>query len=195
LFECCRARPRPLIGITLFDAGDRTVPTFGVRSQFAFVIGPRDPARPISGVRDVDVYAAGHWLTCDDSHAYLPHFTQCLMREVSALLDDDSRGRFTRPYPELSPADNHRRLRAEARDGDNRAHLYHRFMDWGPTSDNVSAHLFVGDGIASIPFSFWRPEHHDRSELGQVFIAELPERELLRVLHRAAWELAIGGIE
>ena len=167
---------------------------YGLRSRFGVVIGPSDPARPASGMREVDVFAAGRWLTCNDSHAYLPHFTDCLMRAVAQLLDDDVEERCRRPFPELSPADNHRRLSADAEAGDNNEYLRYRFMDWGPTTDNVSAHLFVSDGIASIPFSFWRPEHHDPSELGQVFVAELPARELTRVLHRAAWDLAIGGI-
>lgn len=166
---------------------------FGLRSRFGFVIGGSDPARQTSRLRQVDIYAAGRWLTCDDSHAYLPHFADCMMQAVARLLDDDAGERFRRPYPELSPADNHRRLSAEADAGDNGAYLRYRFMDWGPTTDNVSAHLFVSDGIASIPFSFWRPDHHDPSELGQVFVAELPERELTRVLHQAAWELAVGA--
>lgn len=168
---------------------------YGLRSRFGFVIGPGDPDRPASGLRDVDIYAAGRWLTCDDCHAFLPHFTDCLMGAVARLLDDDVEERWRRPFPELSPADNHRRLSADGEAGDNSEYLRYRFMlNWGPTTDNVSAHLFISDGIASIPFSFWRPEHHDPSELGQVFVAELPVRELTRVLHQAARDLAIGGM-
>jgi hypothetical protein len=108
------------------------------------------------------------------------------------LLDDGAAELYRRPYPDLSPADNHRRLCAEAKAGDNGAYLRYRFLDCGPTTDNVSAHLFLADGIASIPFSFSRTEHHDPSEFGQVFVAELPERDLVRVLHKTAWALAAG---
>ena len=169
------------------------MPMYGLRSRFGFVIGGADPQYPRNGLRQVDIYAAGRWLTCDDCNAYVPALTHCLMAAVARLLDDDVEERFRRPYPALSPADNHRRLSADAEAGDNNEYLRYRFMDWGPTTDNLSAHLFISDGIASIPFSFWRPDHHDPSELGQVFVAELPARELTRVLHQAAWELATGG--
>ena len=117
------------------------------------------------------------------------------MHAVAALLADDVSARWRRPYPELSPADNHRRLCADADAGNNHAYLRYRFMDWGPTTDNVLAHLFVADGIASIPFSFWRSDHHDPDELGQVFVGQLPVLELTNTLHKAAHELAIGSID
>jgi len=169
------------------------LPSYGLRSRFAFVIGRAGPDRP-EGELEVDIYAAGRWLTCDDCTPHLASFTDCLMRTVAFLLTDGVEGQFRRPFPELSPADNHRRLRADAKAGDNIEYLAYRFMDWGPTTDNVSAHLFISDGIASIPFSFWRPGHHDPSELGQVFVAELPLRELMRVLHQTGWYLAQCGI-
>jgi hypothetical protein len=46
-----------------------------------------------------------------------------------------------------------------------------------------------GWGIAHLPFSFWRPDHHVPSELGQVFVAELPEWELVAAIHDAAWAI------
>ena len=116
----------------------------------------------------------------------------CLRGEPDLLLDYGAAEFYRRPYPDLSPADNHRRLCAETKAGDNGTYLRYRFLDWGPTTDNVSAHLFLADGVASIPFSFRRESHHDPSERGQVFVAELPERELVQVLHKTAWALAAG---
>jgi hypothetical protein len=65
-------------------------------------------------------------------------------------------------------------------------------MRWGPTTDNFLAVLFREEGVGSIPLAFWREDHHEPSELGKIFDAELPERELLWVLHEAAWALAWG---
>jgi hypothetical protein len=157
------------------------------------VIGSAGPDRP-EGELEVDIYAAGRWLTCDDCTPHLSTFIKYLMATVAMLLDDRVEERFRCPYPELSPADNHSRLRADAKTGRSNEHWAYRFLDWGPTTDNVSAHLFISDGIASIPFSFWRPTHHDPSELGQAFAAELPVRELIRVLHQAGWCLAEHSI-
>ena len=144
-------------------------------------------------LRQVDVWAAGRWLTCDDNAAYLPSFTASVERSLGRLLTGPEGLNLSRPYTELSVADNLCRMLAAADAGDNRDYLSYRFLGWGPTTDNVSAVLFREGGTVFIPFSFWRESHHEPSELGRVFVAELPERELLSVLHRAAWARWSGG--
>jgi hypothetical protein len=159
--------------------------TYGQLTRFAITVG--EVLSDNGGSRRVDVWAAYRWLTCDDNNVYVPHFAGCLQHAVGYLLTDPQRRRG-RPYPELSVADNYRRLRADA-ETDNTEYLAYRFMDWGPTADNVSMLLFREGGTAYLPFSFWRPDHHVPAELGQVFVAELPEWELATVLHDAAWAL------
>jgi hypothetical protein len=159
--------------------------TFGQLTRFAITVG--EILTDNGGSRRVDVWAADRWLTCDDNNVNVPHFAGCLQRAVGYLLSDPHHRRG-RPYPELSVADNYRRLRADA-ETDNTEYLAYRIMDWGPTADNVSMLLFREEGTAYLPFSFWRPDHHAPSELGQVFVAELPEWELAGVLHDAAWAI------
>jgi hypothetical protein len=160
--------------------------TYGQLTRFAITVG--EILSDNGGSRRVDVWAADRWLTCEDNNVYVPHFAGCLQRAVGALLSDPTDRRLGRPYPELSAMDNYRRLRADA-ETDNSEHLAYRFMDWGPTADNVGMLIFREGGTVYLPFSFWRPDHHVPSELGQVFVAELPERELATVLHEAAWAL------
>lgn len=167
------------------------MPTFGHRSRFCFVVGKDDPDRCS---RKVDIYAAGRWLTCRDNSVHVPTFEDRLVRAVTRLLDNDNGDRFRRPYPELSPAENYVRLRAGATREAQVFDSGYRFMDWCETTDNFRAHLYIDSGVASIPFSFQPTGHHDASELGQVFVAELPERELIRVIHQAACELIGVGL-
>jgi hypothetical protein len=155
--------------------------THGQLTRFAITVG--EIVSDDGGSRRVDVWAVDRWLTCDDNQVYVPHFAGCLQHAVGCLLSNPQHRRG-RPYPELSVEDNYRRLRAEA---DNTEYLRYRFMDWGPTADNVSMLLFLEEGMAYLSFSFWRPDHHVPSELGKVFLAELPEWELASVLHDAAW--------
>jgi hypothetical protein len=163
------------------------VPRFGHPSHFAIDVGAFWGEG--DSCRTVDVWAADRWLTCDDNTVYVPHFAGKLQRAVSALLRDPPvYRRAVRPYPELSPAEAHRQLCIDA-ETDNSEYLEYRFMDWGSTADNVRMHLFREGETAFLPFSFWREDHHDPSELGQVFVAELPWRELATVLHDAAWHL------
>jgi hypothetical protein len=159
--------------------------TYGHRTRFAITVG--EALSDNGASRQVDVWAAGRWLTCDDNNVYVPHFAGCLQSAVRALLPDPGHRR-DRPYPELSVEDNYRRLRADF-EADNDDYLAYRFMGWGPTADNVGMLLFWEKGVAYLPFSFLRPDHHDPSELGQVFVTELPEWELACVLHDAAWAL------
>ncbi len=157
--------------------------TYGQLARFAIRVGE---IRTEDGhSRWVDVWAADRWLTCEDNNVYVPHFAGCLERAVRGLLSEPG-CRHGRPYPELSVVDNYRRLRADA---DNAEFLRYQFMHWGPTSDNVGILLFREEGTAYLPFSFLWPDHHDPSEWGQVFVAELPEWELAAVLHDAAWAL------
>jgi hypothetical protein len=157
--------------------------TFGHRTRFAITVGevPSDSG----SLRRVDVWAANRWLTCDDNNVFIPHFARCLQHEIGYLLSDPQHRRG-RPHAALSVADNYRRLRADA-ETENTEYLTYRFMNWGPTADNVSMLLFREGGTAYLPFSFWRADHHVPFELGQVFVAELPEWELAAVLHDAAW--------
>lgn len=167
---------------------------YGERERFAFEIGPPDREHPTTGTRRVDVYAAGRWLTCDDNSVYVPQFAYALEASIAWLLRDPAFYKFSRPYPELSTEDNLRRLLADVEAGVSGGHEYrdYSFMNWGPTSDNVSSCLFREGEAVHIAFSFARDTHHDPAELGKVFVAQLPERELLLILHRAAWDLAQG---
>jgi hypothetical protein len=66
-------------------------------------------------------------------------------------------------------------------------------LDWGPTTDNVQSFLFRRGPDAVITFEFCRESHPRPEEVGQVFVAQLPERELLRVLHQAVCALRRGS--
>lgn len=158
---------------------------FGSRNTFAFEISNRDLH---ADLRVVNVFAAGIHLTCDDNTVYLPQFLGSLTSDLDRLISpyDDKRDSF--PYPDLSPMENHSQLLAEA-ESYNSAYLLHRFMDWGPTADNVSMTLFRDVNMVTLPFSFWRDSHHDKEQLGQVFVATIGIDELRLTFHRAAWKL------
>ena len=159
---------------------------FGDRNTFAIEIGSAEEESV--DLRTVDVFAAGRWLTCDDNVVFLPQFIGSLNDDLNWLVSPATQKRDKLPFDTLSPIENHRKMLNVAMD-DNDLYLFHRFMDWGPTADNVSMHMFRSDGVASLPFSFWRENHHDQSELETVFCAELPAHDLLTTLHHASWKL------
>lgn len=160
---------------------------FGDREQFAIEPGQVLQGDSTTGFRVVELWAAGRELTCDDNAAFVPQFCASVEGTITWLLSDYNR---SLPYPDLSPADNHRRLRAAE---DNREYLAYRFMDWGPTTDNVASLIFRRGQDAVITFEFWRKAHPRPNELWQVFVVELPERVLLHSLHRAVCVLRSGA--
>src|SRR5947209_4004867 len=109
--------------------------TYGQVSRFAITVG-KNLNEEGGWSRQVDVWADGRWLTCDDNQVYVPHFAGRLQDAVGCLLTDPTHHRG-RPYPKLSIADNYRRLKDDA-ETDNSAYSAYSFMDWGPTADNVS---------------------------------------------------------
>lgn len=153
------------------------MPRFGHPWHFAIEVEGPHPTSNI--LHRVDLWAARQLLTCDDHWAFVSQFCRSLEHAIGWLLNDPD---VPFPWPDLSPAENHRRL---LETNDHRRQR-HRFLDWGPTTDNVAAFLFLRDRDAIITFEFGRPTHHKPEDLGHVFVAELPERELLRVLHAAA---------
>lgn len=84
------------------------------------------------------------------------------------------------PWPEMSPVETHRRLRATDDYG-----RQFRFMHWGTTTDNLLSYLFRYGDAATITAEFLHQPDDYPPVLGQVFVAELPERELLLILHEA----------
>lgn len=124
----------------------------GTRDTFAFEIV--DDEHIHSDIRTVDVYAGGIRLSCDDNHIYVPQFLSALTGDLDLLLGPTGSGPLIAPFRNLPPIENHKRLLKLACD-DNTLHLYHRFMDWGPTTDNVNMHAFRNGNQINLPFSFW----------------------------------------
>lgn len=158
---------------------------FGHFEDFAIEVGQVVDGTATAGLRIVEMWAAGRELCCDDNHAYVPNFSCNVENAIASLLSERDR---SLPYPDLSPEDNHRHLFA-AECEDRRPF---RFLNWGPTTDNVLALLFRCGLDAVLTFEFWRETHPRPDEIGQVYVARLPERELLLSLHQAACVLRSG---
>jgi uncharacterized protein (TIGR02996 family) len=149
---------------------------FGDRRRFAVEVG--EFFFPDRHSRRVDLWAGGRWLTCEDNSVHVGQFRGSVESTIRWLRSGPD---LALPFPELSPEDNHRRLH-EVDDG-----LRERFwqlLRWGPTTDGLSALLFRrADGFA-ITFEFRWESHPMPEERGVVFVAGLPESELMEVLER-----------
>jgi hypothetical protein len=148
----------------------------GSKERFALEIGER-----AEGLRRVDAWMAGQWLTCDDNLAYVPQLRWCLQRDRVRL---ESAEVPPSPFPGLSPSAVHRQLLA----GDDGLREQWCFLERGPTTDNVLAHVFRESGYLVITVEFRRDEHLQRcpEHTGAVFASEITAEELAGILQNAA---------
>jgi uncharacterized protein (TIGR02996 family) len=174
--------------VTLVGKGER----FGDRRRFAVEID--EIYEPASGNRRVDIWAGGHWLTCDCHWVSLDTFRGNVELSLRRLR---RRQALPLPFPGASPEETHRRLRDAAQEapstfpdeGDElrwqwQLSQQYRELDWGPTTDNLRAFLFRREGHLLLTFEFRWEKHRNRDERGVIFVAELPEAELTAVLRR-----------
>ncbi|MCW2913819.1 MAG: hypothetical protein JWN52_1887 [Actinomycetia bacterium] len=142
----------------------------GDESRFAVEIGDWR-----GGLCRVDLWAAGQWLTCDDNWAYVNQFRHTVQTDCALLA---AGGGSPAPFPGLSFAATHQRLRAD----DERDQCL--FLHWGPTTDNVLAHLFRDGDHLTITLQFWRESHlrlHPE-HVGTVFVIEIDTEEFIEIL-------------
>jgi hypothetical protein len=133
-------------------------------------------------LRRVDLWAAGQWLTCDDNTAYVPQLRLGMQADCARLR---SIADSPAPFAGLPPAAVHRQLLTDE-DGGLREQCW--FLHWGPTTDNVLAHLIRDENHLLITLEFWRKEHlrlHPE-HAGAIFAVEIEADELARILQNAA---------
>lgn len=155
----------------------------GDKLRFAAEVGEPGP------LCQVDLWAAGKWLTCDDNLAYIPQFRRDVLHTAAWLRSGEG---SPLPFAGLSAEATHRRLMRRAGDDEPEADylLRGRFhvLLWGPTTDNVTAHLFREEDHLVITLEFWREEHliNHPEDAGAVFMVEIAAEEFVGILEGVA---------
>ncbi|MEU6325293.1 hypothetical protein [Streptomyces sp. NPDC047009] len=157
----------------------------GDKNRFAAEVGEWEHS-----LRRVDLWAAGQWLTCDDNMAFSSQLRIDMVDTVAWLR---SGGGSPMPFDEPSPEATHRRLMHRSGADDETEEEYEfrgqfRALSWGPTTDNVTAHLFRDADRLVLTVQFWREEHLVRhpDHAGRVFVAEVPTEEFVGILEGLA---------
>lgn len=148
---------------------------FGDKQRFAAEVGEFWGGN--DQFRRVDLWASGRWLTRDDNVVFIPQFCMSVRDTLNWLRSGCD---LSRPFAGMPPAEIHRWL-LELDDG-SREQFW--FPLWGPTTDNISGHVFRDGESLSITLEFWRETHKPTEERGEVFVAEVPEAELICVLEQ-----------
>ncbi len=154
----------------------------GDPNRFAFEIG--DYQCPNHSLRHVDIWAGGVRLCIDDNSVYLDQFTNDLADEIkrSYCINDFALylGRLT-PVEMATFVCSTREKNSPNYDieGDS-IYPFYRFLDLGPTTDNLSAFLFREAERSFFVYSFWRDA--SRKGLAETFqVVELDFNEIISV--------------
>jgi len=153
----------------------------GDKNRFAAEVGQRDHS-----LCRVDLWAAGNWLTCDDNMVFVRQFRHDV-QDTAAWLRSGQGSPL--PFGDLSPEATHRRLMHcagtdDEADEDYELRSQFRVLTWGPTTDNVTTHLFRDADRLVLTLQFWRDAHLIKhpEHAGAVFVAETPTAEFVGIL-------------
>jgi hypothetical protein len=134
-------------------------------------------------MRIIDVFVGGTNVCPEDNNAYVPQFRESIQVDLSKLKQLHST-KYQEYFSDLTPEKAHRKFKrfhdvgepVEWIDGD-ALHEHFRFLDWGPTTDDVQSFLIPSEGTAYLTYEFWRPEHprSGRVEAVEIAIPELIE--------------------
>ncbi len=151
---------------------------FGDRARFCVEVG-----EIAGGLRTVDLWAGGKWLTVDDNMAYVPSFIHSLRSTAARVRRHDV---SPCPFPEHSPEENFRLLTEIAKVGESDLPEQFWLLHWGETVDNVGSYVYADGDDLVIVFGFWRATHPFPEDLGKVFVARVPSDEFVAVIEEAA---------
>lgn len=169
----------------------------GNKKTFAFEIGEKT-GDEFSQLRKVDIFIAGHSVSCHDNEAYVPSFVYALRHSANHLKHKLDYYGHEDIFFGCSIEQAHKIIvktilsSYEENSSETNEFLYDKFrkywygfLDWGETTDGVFSFLFPINGKLYLTLEY-RNEHHKPSEeLGKVFATEITPYEIIQVCEMA----------
>lgn len=160
----------------------------GNTNTFALDIGADYPENQI---RKIDVVINNRWVCVDDHSACVPQFITSLELDIKRIRRSDF-SKYNQYFTSLSVHEIHECILKTRTEGaeefdieDDRIYPLHTFMDWGPTTDNLTCFLIPKDKEIYLTHQFWREEHCIKSEIGVIHATKVGLEEVLGVLEKA----------
>jgi len=164
----------------------------GDLDTFAFDVGRKEG----KDLRRVDVVIGGRYVCCDDRVVFVPQFSFDLERSLKKIQSQVA-GQLENILGGRTPEEAHRFIvstTSEESENFYKPELEEvwptfRFMNWGPTTDNLTCFLLPLEGKLFITYEFWREEHQKQEEIGQVFVEIVEKSKLIQSLKNTICEL------
>lgn len=137
----------------------------GDKRYFAFEIGDITQTNVLI---PIDTWLNNTRLTVDDNMAYLPQYYNDLK---NTILRDYTLDKFGDYLEGRSPEEAHGFISSTRDEGsencaieDDQIYPYYRFMDWGPTTDNIMSFMFPVETGLCVTYEFWGDSEYDGLE-------------------------------
>jgi len=160
----------------------------GNKSTFAFDIGQK---RLETQLRTVDIVIDNRYVCCDDNTVFLPQFIASLEYDIDRIVENDW-NKYHEYIKGKSIGEIHEFILRTRTEGtkeydieDDKIYPLHSLLDWGPTTDNLCCFIISWNDKYYLTYQFWRPEHHNKSEIGTIQNVQIELSEIKKTLEEA----------
>jgi hypothetical protein len=160
----------------------------GNKSTFAFEIGQHSSETEL---RTVDIVIGNRYVCRDDNSAYVPQFIASMQCDIERIFDNDW-NKYHEYFKRKSINEIHEFILRTRTEGtreydieDDSIYPLHKFLDWGPTTDNLCCFIIPINDKHYLTYQFWRPEHPDKSENGTIHNVQIELSEIAEAIKEA----------
>ena len=159
----------------------------GDKNAFAIDVGVNYQGNQI---RKIDVVINNQYVCVDDNSAFVPQFITSLAFDIEQLKKADF-NKFDNYFEGLTVPEIHEFILNTRTEGaeefdleDDQIYPLHCFLDWGPTTDNISSFLIPKNKEMYLTHQFWREEHINKIEIGVINITKVEIEEIIGTLEK-----------
>lgn len=174
--KCCAIRLRMIIGN---------------KDIYGFELGNNES----KSLKVVDIIIGNRYVSCDDNTVYLPQFINDVKSTLESLQHIDYTT-YDKYYKNKTIEKIHQFISGNWEEGsesfnieDGQVYSLHRFMDWGPTTDNITSLLFLYNNELILTYQFWREGHEVKEEINRVNYVKVKKSNLIETLENLVHEL------
>lgn len=163
----------------------------GNKDIYGFDLGKNES----KSLKVVDIIIGNRYVSCDDNTVYLPQFINDVKSTLKSLQHIDYTT-YDKYYKNKTIEEIHQFISSNWEEGsesfdieDGQIYSLHRFMDWGPTTDNITSLLFLYKNELILTYQFWREGHDVKEEINRVNYIKVNKLNLIEILENLVHEL------
>ena len=156
----------------------------GNKNTFAFEIAESSN----NETRKINIIIGNTSLCVDDNSVYIPLFINNLNDSLKKIKETDFLT-YTSYFNGKNCEETHKFIQSTRNEDSSNfdiendgLYLTYHFMDWGPTTDNISCFLYQNNAQLLLSYEFWREEHLNKKGIGVDNCIAIDKQELISTI-------------